>query len=617
MEKTPVGVNPAGLTQLINNLGRDCLPDQFLREFVKNSIEAIQKTDEKKGTIVVDANWVDWHFQTSSPVKISFTDNGIGMSPQQMEKLISQLASSGDIKSKHVNYGVGAKISSLSRNPAGLKYESWQNGKGYMVFINFDPEENVYCMERFKNDQGQYLNYMELDDEIRPAEIKDHGTRVTLFGKSVDDDTMTRPQGAQGSRDFWQYYYLNKRFFEIPEEITLKVRTAYYDHLEEAEFNNNKNSINDPCKANCLRIIKGHRNSLDKNRLKKKSGTLQLSDAKAHWWILDPIRKSSSREFLLGQCGLVKDDEIFDLTWGSGNRAVYFGIIFSFKDVALLIEPDNHYEQDTTRRTVVGVDGSELPWEKWQNEFKIAMPEEIKKFEKEAANKLSQNSYSEDIKDQLKDLLRFFKLGKYKRNPLGSIFVSDEEVESTTGPELKGDGKIERKNSSKGNNIGAIKEMLSLYEKKSPNKGSRVESDPFPEVKWVSLSEKTRDETEIVDRAAHYIPELNLVKANRDFSGYQTVKDSFLETYGKANDKAPEIIIQSVEKQFEQQLMEVVAGANQLQGRAKWTQLDYEKAISEEALTTAVSVRSNIIERANREIRNKLRIDKGSGLNIN
>ena len=62
MEKTPVGVNPHGLTQFINNLGRDCLPDQFLREFVKNSIEAIQKTKEKKGTIVVDANWVNWHF---------------------------------------------------------------------------------------------------------------------------------------------------------------------------------------------------------------------------------------------------------------------------------------------------------------------------------------------------------------------------------------------------------------------------------------------------------------------------------------------------------------------------------------------------------------------------
>ena len=48
MEKTPVGVNPHGLTQFINNLGRDCLPDQFLREFVKNSIEAIQKLKKKR-----------------------------------------------------------------------------------------------------------------------------------------------------------------------------------------------------------------------------------------------------------------------------------------------------------------------------------------------------------------------------------------------------------------------------------------------------------------------------------------------------------------------------------------------------------------------------------------
>ena len=52
------------------------------------------------------------------------------MSPEQMEKLVSQLASSGDVKSEHINYGVGAKISALSRNPAGLQYESWQNGKG-------------------------------------------------------------------------------------------------------------------------------------------------------------------------------------------------------------------------------------------------------------------------------------------------------------------------------------------------------------------------------------------------------------------------------------------------------------------------------------------------------
>ena len=65
------------------------------------------------------------------------------MSPEQMEKLVSQLASSGDVKSEHINYGVGAKISALSRNPAGLQYESWQNGKGFMVLIYYDPTLNL------------------------------------------------------------------------------------------------------------------------------------------------------------------------------------------------------------------------------------------------------------------------------------------------------------------------------------------------------------------------------------------------------------------------------------------------------------------------------------------
>ena len=610
MEKTPVGVNPHGLTQFINNLGRDCLPDQFLREFVKNSVEAIQKTKEKKGTIVVDANWVNWHFSDKKYLKISFTDNGTGMSPEQMEKLVSQLASSGDVKSEHINYGVGAKISALSRNPAGLQYESWQNGKGFMVLIYYDPTLGTYCMERFKNEEGKYLNYLEITDEVKPAEIKENGTRVTLFGKKAEEDTMQLPEGVRGTKEFWQLSYLNTRFFNIPDGIELKVRSGYYYELDKAIFNEKKNSIDDPAKSNCLRFVKGHKYSLDRNRLKNKSGIVELSDAKAHWWILNPERKTNSREFLVGQCGLVKDDEVFDLTYGSGNIATNFGLIFSFKNVALLIEPGSNYEQDTQRRHVVGRDGSVLPWEKWQNEFKSKMPKEIEEFEKEAADKLGSDNYSDNLKDKLKDLLRFFKLGKYKKNPSGSEFISEEEIESFSGNLLDGDNKRDRKTSSAGANTGAIREMLSMYEKKSKVKGFRVEADPYPEVKWVSVADGTRDPNEMVDRAACYHKSLNLVKANKDFSGYQTVRESFLETFGKLNNQAPKIIVQCVEEQFTQQLMEVVAGANQLVGRPKWAAEDVEKALSEEALTTAVSVRSNIIERANRAIKNKLKVDK-------
>lgn len=49
-------VNPSGLTALIKNLGRDCHPTQFLREFTKNAIEACQRTGEKNSNVIVDYN---------------------------------------------------------------------------------------------------------------------------------------------------------------------------------------------------------------------------------------------------------------------------------------------------------------------------------------------------------------------------------------------------------------------------------------------------------------------------------------------------------------------------------------------------------------------------------
>ena len=201
----PITVNPSGLTALINNLGRDCLPDQYLREFVKNSIEAIQRTEEKKGTILVDCNWPDWYYLDNKPIKISFTDNGDGMSPQQMEKLLNQLSASGSKASKHKHYGVGAKISAISRNPAGIKYESWQNGKGFMVYIYFDVKKDVYGLMRFTDENGKLNAYKEITNDIKPSIIKDHGTRVTLMGEKTSEDTMQRPESVKGTKDFWQF----------------------------------------------------------------------------------------------------------------------------------------------------------------------------------------------------------------------------------------------------------------------------------------------------------------------------------------------------------------------------------------------------------------------------
>jgi len=71
-------VNPAGLTNLIRNLGRDCMPSQFIREFTKNAMEACHRTGLKDSKIVIHLN--ETIYNKFNLFKISFTDNGDGMS---------------------------------------------------------------------------------------------------------------------------------------------------------------------------------------------------------------------------------------------------------------------------------------------------------------------------------------------------------------------------------------------------------------------------------------------------------------------------------------------------------------------------------------------------------
>ena len=52
----PKDVNHQGLTALIQNLGRNCPPSQYLWEFLKNAIEAYQRTSEENYQIILDFN---------------------------------------------------------------------------------------------------------------------------------------------------------------------------------------------------------------------------------------------------------------------------------------------------------------------------------------------------------------------------------------------------------------------------------------------------------------------------------------------------------------------------------------------------------------------------------
>src|SRR5690606_34776278 len=100
----------------------------FLREFTKNAIEAVQRIGG--GRVEVDYN--ETVYEKTKRYKICFTDNGDGMTVDQMVNLLNNLSATGAIN-EHQNYGVGAKISALTRNHAGILYESWRDAEGHMV----------------------------------------------------------------------------------------------------------------------------------------------------------------------------------------------------------------------------------------------------------------------------------------------------------------------------------------------------------------------------------------------------------------------------------------------------------------------------------------------------
>ena len=199
---------------LLDRLGQDCHPLQFLRELTQNSIQAIQRTGQP-GQIVWDVDWN--YYDLADVMKLCVVDTGHGMTGQEMIEHINKLSSSGGEQSFTGNFGVGAKIAAATRNHAGMVYLSWKNGRGSMIHLWRNPEDGKYGLIKLPRPDGSYGEDVELEDEVKPSIIHDHGTKIVLLGNSLEENTMKAPTGAP-SPSRWIAKYLNTRFFRFPED---------------------------------------------------------------------------------------------------------------------------------------------------------------------------------------------------------------------------------------------------------------------------------------------------------------------------------------------------------------------------------------------------------------
>ncbi len=555
----PTSVNVHGLTALIRNLGRDCTPDQFMREFVQNSIEACQRTGQEGSRILIDYNQgIRAH---SGIFKLSFTDNGDGMSLEQMNNLLNSISSSGGPGNTYENYGVGAKISSLTRNLFGVQYESWQGGLGHSIIVRYNPKYDVFGIQGFPDAEGKVLYHRSIAPALKPSMIQEHGTRVTLFGNNLEQDTMAPPWGISGDKSTWLYEYLNRRYFELPSNIDIEVRQGYDQDPKNPALH-------------FLRRQMGFKDSLA--AYSNHNGILNLQDAKAHWWLLKEDSPIS------GQSALLNQGEIFNVESDRSNRLTHFGILLGRDKVVIIIEP-NEASQNIARTHLKKPDGSDFNWHAWQDEFRSNLPPEIQAYLESLLSLRNKASSSKAIQKRLMSLKSLYDLCGFQPlvvnapienlkadQPVGLDALQDESAMDLIAPHASETEQAPAANKDASSKAAAQEEPLENY---------------FPRVEWTTEAQSPQ----LTGRAAEFIEYSNIILANQDFKGFQDLFTYFTDHYQLPDERMKQVR-HSILENAEQALMEAVAGVLSFKNDPQWGGA-YQQGLTKEALSAVVMQR--------------------------
>lgn len=609
----PMSVENTGF--LLDRLGKDCHPLQQYRELTVNSIQAVEDFRKIHPDLefVGDIFWtVDEEELSRGRRKLCIVDNGIGMYAAEMKRHLNQLSSSGRGQSMETNFGVGAKISAATRNPEGVMYFSKRDNQSVMYGVTIHKDEDGeygLCRYDMSGEEGRehYDPVFEVSEDSIPQTIKSvaHGTKVVLLGKNLEDDTTVPPDGTPYRSKFLTYYLYN-RFFRIPDYIRLRV----IEHFGE--------------EGTRPRNVYGIGKYLDERATHK--GTLQLTKAKAHWWITDFAAGSKGRgsyDFFnsRGHVGCLYQNEIYEMTYPkeSRHKLQRFGVTFGQNRVVIYIEPDVDQDITTnTARTSILINSEPLPWDAYSDEFYQNMPQEIREFVRKQAEEALGTGHLSGIWRRLKKFRQLFAVSRYKDSergklradgvPIASVVAGDEVDTQEVHPRGPRHGVISPVTPSKN------KRGRRLPPHASPV-GKRVEPietmDALPKPVWVSNTEpansgKYRDKSDMEDRAARYVPQDNTIRINADFRVFADMEGFLTEGLEEVGDRVREVAREVMRGWYEQYLIEAVLGIQSLANDHHWGQTDVEKALSEEALTSVVMLKHGVYESASREVKSRL-----------
>jgi hypothetical protein len=509
----PMKVDNMGF--MVDRYGRDCGPLQFVRELTTNAIEAIQRTPDGNGVIrwEIDEYWTDL---TGAP-KLSITDNGVGMTGEEMLRYLNQISSSVHEQFHSGNFGVGAKIAAATRNHAGLIYQSWVGGDGAQIHLWRDAMTGQYGMKQFAFEDGSFGYYAAVEDDQKAPLIEEHGTRVTLLGNDIGDNTVTAPSGSpRPSR--WLVRYLNMRYFEFPEGVRVHAIENWREGTSSGE-----------------RPVHGMKSFLERHSIQ--SGVVRLETATAFWWILadDWGNKVNSVTIEQGHVSALYQSELYEMQIGSTGvaRLQQFGVTFGHNRVVIYLEPEHsEWLSPNTARDRLLIDGEPLPWADWAREFRQSLPQEIAELVEQSVPAGS-DEYKSAIRERLNAIRDLMKLSRYRRNLRGIAHIVDgDQFAAYTGNGSNGTSRTDQPRAvrphSPPRKLGDVHQLAA-----SGVPAEEIAAVNDPTVHWLSSRDEppSRSDGYLEDRAAKYLVETNQIHINADFRGFTDMIERWAARY--------------------------------------------------------------------------------------
>jgi hypothetical protein len=587
-------------TFLVDKLGEECSPTQQLREFVQNACEAIQRVQRDdpthRGRIVLD--FADDWTEACGAAKLSITDNGEGMTAEQLDEYMNNLSSSGRTQALDANFGVGAKIASLPLNPLGVIFESWKAGEGHMIHVCKD-DEGDFGLKPIPDADGLTDFVPAIRDDVKPALIESHGTRVVLLGEDEDDNTCRPPEGEDAHTE-WLIKTLNRRYYRFPANIEISARTSPW-----------KADRSSSCPR---RSVKGQANMLAACALA--SGRVQLRGAVAHWWLMpqndgDWLNRADADGSTNSQAGwgrsyetrghvaVLVRDELYLHRFGNSGRFVMqeFGVTAGSTAVIIYVEPE--HVAINIARTTPQFQGGVPPWSEWGAQFREKMPKELQDYV-EALHQRSDTSVDDEIRKRMEDLMDLFSPPRFQQRTNGA---TNADLDSLTAggqstpskPSLRPRPSSGLDPAPRPRPHGGHRGLdYSDRVKPSGPPAARIEPPIRPRVEWLSKEDATKEFQD--DCAAHYVRPDNTILANPNFRFFEQLVDRFEREFPN-RPGARTVIERHLHSWFGQQLVEAVLGVQSLISSRSptWDQAKVDEMLRPEALTVAVCVRCQAV----------------------